>query len=458
MPPINPDDDWVTSDGSSPGGNSSGYDDGKIHLEDIPAPGQDDGKIHLGDIPAPGQDNTQITMTPSGSDPPPGTWNKDGEITTPDGEQYDIWVGNDPSAPPPTTDYPHGIDITPKDQGDWDTPTVEPPPEDVPGQDAMEDTDGDFSPEEMEGPPVEPCPKPTPKPESSGWWDFGVGLLQGAAIAAVAAVAVGFVIGIVGTAIATPVLFALALYGAFELGREVGDLIFNEGKDKAKRWGRLIGGILVAPFGKALANAGIAIGQGVRRAVASAAEAAAGLFPKPRPKPNPPANEPIPPPKEEPPPPKEEPPPPKKPKVGFPDELADHIKYRDRSVPRKKGIGGAHNADEFAKAINEEGALIVSSKPHPKVPGVQQVEYRMPALDKTGKPIPGQYKSTIYEKTTYDPSVIPDEVMMQWGKEAATNAARFGELPREFVGVTNDGIPIKVYTDGNGNVITFFVL
>ena len=60
-------------------------------------------------------------------------------------------------------------------------------------------------------------------------------------------------------------------------------------------------------------------------------------------------------------------------------ELEAHIKYTDLTVPRKRGIGGAHNVDEFLK----NDIQIVSRKPHPDIKGIEIIEYQLPKLDKT---------------------------------------------------------------------------
>ena len=145
--------------------------------------------------------------------------------------------------------------------------------------------------------------------------------------------------------------------------------------------------------------------------------------------------------------------------VKFADDLADHIKLRDLSVPRKRGIGGAHNSDEFTKAIADMGAKIKNKTPHPNVDGVSIVEYQMPKLDKTGAAT-GEFKDKIFTKTIYDPKKISDEKMIKMGREAAENARKTsidGKLAREWTGVTNDGVTMRGYTDGNGKVKSFFV-
>ncbi len=61
--------------------------------------------------------------------------------------------------------------------------------------------------------------------------------------------------------------------------------------------------------------------------------------------------------------------------------LDSHIINADPSVPRNRGIGGAHNKDEFMKnTVN-----VVNARQHPTMPGVEMIEYQIPSLDgKTG--------------------------------------------------------------------------
>ena len=57
-------------------------------------------------------------------------------------------------------------------------------------------------------------------------------------------------------------------------------------------------------------------------------------------------------------------------------ELEAHIKNIDTTVPRKRGIGGAHNSTEFYK----NNVKVISEIPS-KIPGVKSVEYKMPKLN-----------------------------------------------------------------------------
>ncbi|EUJ21303.1 hypothetical protein MAQA_01032 [Listeria aquatica FSL S10-1188] len=73
-------------------------------------------------------------------------------------------------------------------------------------------------------------------------------------------------------------------------------------------------------------------------------------------------------------------------------EIEKHLKYTDSSVPRKRGIGGAHNSEEFFK--NDVKVIKQTST---DVPGVSVVEYQIPELDAKGLPT-GNYKKTIFKK------------------------------------------------------------
>ena len=133
-------------------------------------------------------------------------------------------------------------------------------------------------------------------------------------------------------------------------------------------------------------------------------------------------------------------------------ELEAHIKKVDPSVPRKRGIGGAHNSQEFFKNDVE----IVTETPS-KIPGVRTVEYRMPKLNADGTPT-GEYGARVFKKTIYDPDVISDNDFMKRGLEAANNAiskADNGVMPREWSGVDSEGITWHgYYTDGE--ITSFF--
>ncbi|MBC2076439.1 transposase [Listeria marthii] len=133
-------------------------------------------------------------------------------------------------------------------------------------------------------------------------------------------------------------------------------------------------------------------------------------------------------------------------------ELEDHIRNTDPNVPRKRGIGGAHNSEEFFKNDVE----IVKQTPT-DIPGVSVVEYRIPELDVKGNPT-GRYKKTIYKKTIYNPKVISDEEYINRGLEAANNATSNpddGSLPREWTGKDNTGKTWRGYYE-DGKITSFY--
>ncbi|EEP6660735.1 hypothetical protein HCD36_002478, partial [Listeria monocytogenes] len=133
-------------------------------------------------------------------------------------------------------------------------------------------------------------------------------------------------------------------------------------------------------------------------------------------------------------------------------ELEDHIRNTDPNVPRKRGIGGAHNSEEFFKNDVE----IVKQTPT-DIPGVSVVEYRIPELDVKGNPT-GRYKKTIYKKTIYNPKVISDEEYINRGLEAANNATsnpQDGSLPREWTGKDNTGKTWRGYYE-DGKITSFY--
>lgn len=135
--------------------------------------------------------------------------------------------------------------------------------------------------------------------------------------------------------------------------------------------------------------------------------------------------------------------------------MADHIRLRDTTVARSKGIGGAHNLDEFNAAASAENIRITNRTPHPSQAGIEKIEYQIPALDAAGNPT-GGYKAKVFEKTVYDPKVISDADMLRLGQEAANEALSRGALTREWTGTASNGMRFRGYLDDAGNVRSFF--
>ena len=136
----------------------------------------------------------------------------------------------------------------------------------------------------------------------------------------------------------------------------------------------------------------------------------------------------------------------------------DHVEYRDYSVPRSNGIGGAHNAVEFNKYDAEY--VEISRVKHPSVPGVEQVTYQIYALDRTGKPT-GQLKAKAYPKTIYDPQVWPRPRLKKALEQAMHDAylanGKQLPLPREWTGKTAEGYVIRAFYNPEQKRISTFV-
>ncbi|MEO0751741.1 MAG: CdiA family toxin C-terminal domain-containing protein [Pseudomonadota bacterium] len=138
------------------------------------------------------------------------------------------------------------------------------------------------------------------------------------------------------------------------------------------------------------------------------------------------------------------------------DDITDHMTKRDPNVPRKRGIGGAHEKSAFDQALADEGGVVTKRTPHPTLDGVEQVEYQLPALDAQGNPT-GQMRTKTFEKTIYDSSKISDADFIRMGTEAAdqANAAAAGQLAREWTGTAANGVKFRGYTT-DGVVTSFF--
>ncbi|GAB3636041.1 hypothetical protein GCM10027422_16310 [Hymenobacter arcticus] len=133
----------------------------------------------------------------------------------------------------------------------------------------------------------------------------------------------------------------------------------------------------------------------------------------------------------------------------------DHIEYRDYSVPRGNGIGGAHNAHEWDK--HKADYTEVSRTPHPSVPGVTHIKYQIPALGKDLKPTK-TLKKDICEKTIYDPAIWPRPKLERALKEGLLNSyhKEKNTLIREWTGVTQEGYYIRGFYDSKTKKITTF--
>lgn len=155
----------------------------------------------------------------------------------------------------------------------------------------------------------------------------------------------------------------------------------------------------------------------------------------------------------------------------FRDDYETHIKEREFSkVSQSKGVNGAHNMKELeqydiavSQTLTKESINITSKTPHPTMKGIYKIEYQMPTLDRAQNPTGGwrNWKGTDpFVKTVYDPAIISDKQMAQWGREAFAEAQAAGRVgSREWTGYTPNGLKIHGYIDEQGTkaVRGFFV-
>ncbi|WP_443747386.1 EndoU domain-containing protein [Asticcacaulis solisilvae] len=137
----------------------------------------------------------------------------------------------------------------------------------------------------------------------------------------------------------------------------------------------------------------------------------------------------------------------------FSNDVEPHIIYRDVAVPRRNGIGGAHNFQEFMRHAKE--FEVVSSMPHADMPGVSKIEYQLYAKDAAGNQT-GTLQQRRHVKTVYDPSLVSDTDILAWGRQAAAEAQAAGNLNREWVGKAPNGLVFRGYLDSTGAVRTYF--
>ena len=60
---------------------------------------------------------------------------------------------------------------------------------------------------------------------------------------------------------------------------------------------------------------------------------------------------------------------------------------------------------------------IESLTPHPLITGIEEVKYKLPALNQNDTLNVGVYKKVQNPKTIYNPKIIKDEQMLQWERK-----------------------------------------
>ncbi|MEH7541471.1 WXG100 family type VII secretion target, partial [Bacillus thuringiensis] len=116
----------------------------------------------------------------------------------------------------------------------------------------------------------------------------------------------------------------------------------------------------------------------------------------------------------------------------FGDNAKNHLKNVE-NISTKKGVSGGHNMDEFYNALKNQGVdvedLIISKKSHSSIEGIYEIKYKIPRKDRAGNIAePVSYKNIKEPKTIYDPAMISDDKIYQWGKEAMQKGTINGRL------------------------------
>ncbi|SFS10344.1 EndoU domain-containing protein, partial [Anaeromicropila populeti] len=100
------------------------------------------------------------------------------------------------------------------------------------------------------------------------------------------------------------------------------------------------------------------------------------------------------------------------------DEVADTHLITVEGFNRKHGgIKGGHNYQAFMEYTNTQRPIQEISRTESGIDGVFEIEYKAAKIDK-GVPVEGEWLSQPYIKTVYDPTIISDETIKQWAREA----------------------------------------
>ena len=139
-------------------------------------------------------------------------------------------------------------------------------------------------------------------------------------------------------------------------------------------------------------------------------------------------------------------------------KFEQHFIYGDGIGPKKRGVLGAHNLESFDNTLKSTGYSLEDLKvgapiPHPMVEGVYAQYYRVPASDVRGNFI--GFKDIPEPKTYYDPDIISNSQMLQWGNEAMNNASPVGDGGYLIKGTASNGLDFCGYLR-DGQITNFF--
>ncbi|NDO27650.1 hypothetical protein ADH76_01185 [Enterocloster clostridioformis] len=133
----------------------------------------------------------------------------------------------------------------------------------------------------------------------------------------------------------------------------------------------------------------------------------------------------------------------------------NHFIRGDGIGPKKRGVLGAHNMNYFDSTLESTGFPLEDLKvgppiPHPTIEGIYTQQYRVPAYDGRGNFI--GYKNIPDPKTIYDPAIISNRQMLDWGQEAMQNGVITGRI---IEGTASNGLQFRGFIE-NGVVTNFF--
>ena len=124
----------------------------------------------------------------------------------------------------------------------------------------------------------------------------------------------------------------------------------------------------------------------------------------------------------------------------------------------RHGISGGHDINNFKHFLQQQfpnvqnpDDFIASQKPHPTIPGVYEIYYRVPKQDGKGN-FTGEYKTFAYPKTVYDPAVLSPQQISNWAMEAFTGPGAVIE-GYTIRGVASNGLRFVGYLDGNNQSV-----
>ena len=131
---------------------------------------------------------------------------------------------------------------------------------------------------------------------------------------------------------------------------------------------------------------------------------------------------------------------------------ANHLKNVE-GFTQPKGIIGGHNSNAFFETLDEVGGRIVSETPHSSISGIKEVRYEILKKGIDGNPlVPPEYKIVKKPKTIYDPNLISDKQLYEWGQEAMKNGVIEGQ---EITGIASNGLKFVGYIR-DGKVTNFY--